>query len=276
MTYADLTDRFYYDEKVGRFRFARSCPPRGVKGSLAGAFNPIHKTWQISWKGAPFSMAIALWLWTHQEWPECELMVTGDVSTGLWMHNITKRADLTPKLDELTQELLREYMHYDPTTGGCKWMKVTSPRGVVGVDWFSREQSKHKNVTFLRKSWRKTHLIWLYMTGELPPADKIIDHKDGNPFNNRWVNLRLATLSQNGGNMMSKPGRLLRGVRKAAGGKYTFEVKCQRVKHCGGIYETPEEAHEAYKKLHAELHGTFSVYASRSKPDTQSHPYETT
>lgn len=53
MTYEDLVDRLYYDEAVGRFRFARNMPPKGKQGDLAGAWNPEKKTWQISWQGAP-------------------------------------------------------------------------------------------------------------------------------------------------------------------------------------------------------------------------------
>lgn len=41
-------------------------------------------------------------------------------------------------------------------------------------------------------------LIWFYMTGEWPKTG--IDHKDRNPSNNTWLNLRLATKSENAEN----------------------------------------------------------------------------
>src|SRR3990167_8194498 len=37
-------------------------------------------------------------------------------------------------------------------------------------------------------------VIWLIVIGEWPVAD--VDHRDGDPANNRWANLREATRSQ--------------------------------------------------------------------------------
>lgn len=278
MTYEDLIDRFYYDEISGRFRFARTLPPRGKRGELAGAWNEDKQTWQISWQGAPFSMAVALWLWQFKEWPPCEVMVSGDVTDGLWPKNLILRSELKLDLDTLSVETLRRYMHYDPVSGVAQWLISASPRGKLFVDWHSREERKHRRINFMGKGWPKTYLIWWYMTGELPGAGLYIDHKDGNPFNNQWGNLRLATPGQNSGNSMSlgrKSTQHLRGVQQGATGFYALASQLG-VKHRRGPFPSQEEAHEAYKKLHAELHGTFSVYASRSKPDTQSHPYETT
>lgn len=42
-------------------------------------------------------------------------------------------------------------------------------------------------------------IIWIMHNGSIPDG-MIIDHKDGNPWNNRFENLRLATKSQNNQN----------------------------------------------------------------------------
>lgn len=273
MTYEDLVDRLYYDEAVGRFRFARNMPPKGKQGDLAGAWNPEKKTWQISWQGAPFSMAIAVWLWHHRVWPDCELMVQGDVSTGLWLENLKPRKELLLDPGTLDVAVLRRYMHYDPETGVAQWLASASPRGKLLVDWHSREERKHRRVNFMGRGWAKTHLIWWYMTGELPPKDLVVDHKDGNPFNNRWVNLRLATPAENAGNTQTRAHKdriYPRGVYKDRPGVFMARAMKNGKRHRRGPFPTPEAAHEAYKALHIALHGEFSVYASR--PEAEEAP----
>ena len=98
-----------------------------------------------------------------------------------------------------TQERLRELLEYDPESGlftrksgrggrssgaavGCK---PQSDFGyvIVGID--GRNYLAHC-------------LAFIFMTGALPPDD--IDHINGRKDDNRWVNLRPATRSQNNGN----------------------------------------------------------------------------
>lgn len=270
MTYENLVERLYYDENIGRFRFAKNMPPKGKKGDLAGAWNPDKQTWQVSWQGAPFSMAVALWLWQFKEWPPCEVMVSGDVSGGLWPHNLRLRRDLKLKVETLTAEVLRRYMHYDPDTGVAQWVASTSPRAILFTDWHGREERKYRRINFMGQSWPKTHLLWWYMTGELPPRGMVVDHKDGNPFNNLWSNLRLATVQQNAANAVhgrKSTSGLPFGVRKTSEGFFA-KASCKGKRYRQGPFPTPEAAHEAYKALHITLHGEFSVYASRPEETT--------
>lgn len=163
-----------------------------------------------------------------------------------------------------TAEWLRENYFYDPKTGEMfnrfktrkrpAWSKVgrVSDYGRVTV-----------NVTFNGNggTYRIHRLAWLYVYGEWPPMD--VDHRDNNPANNRIENLRLATDSQNLGNMKrpvtNKSGK--KGVSwHRVGKKWQAHVKIDGVNHYLGLFETVELAHDAYCKKASECRGEFARF----------------
>ena len=97
----------------------------------------------------------------------------------------------------LTAECLRALFEYNPDTGNFTYKKSSrrmpvgslagniTPRGYVRICIGGKRHQAHR-------------LAWLYMTGESPSL--LIDHKDGDTGNNRWVNLREATVIENGRN----------------------------------------------------------------------------
>lgn len=97
----------------------------------------------------------------------------------------------------------------------------------------------------------------------LRQGDKdIVDHEDRNTLNNRRVNLRVCTNSQNlmnrGANANSKSG--LKGVTfcKATGRwRATINTASSKQKHLG-YFDNPKEAHEVYCLAADLLHGEFA------------------
>lgn len=262
VTYEELVDTFIYDPDIGRFRYRRTTPPRGKPGGLAGAWNPKKNTWQLSWQGRPFSMAAAVWLWYHKVLPPCDVLVTGDVTLGVHLENLELRQGRVARRREaITVHELRDFFQYTPGTGELIWLKSLSNRVAPGTVW----KPDDRRVTFLGRSWAKTHLIWWYMTGTLPPKRSFIDHRDGNPKNNCWDNLRLVSGSQNSANTKDKGRRSLlpRGVYPVKGG-FRAIVMYQRKRYYSDPVPTPTLAHQEYRRLHQELHGEFSIYASRN------------
>ena len=101
-------------------------------------------------------------------------------------------------------------------------------------------------------------LAWLYVHGAMPPGH--IDHIDGDPTNNRIANLRLATRSENCSNSRPRPSISgLKGAHWRAQRK-TWVCKIQKdgKRFYFGDFATAEEAHAAYVKAAAELHGEFA------------------
>jgi hypothetical protein len=99
-------------------------------------------------------------------------------------------------------------------------------------------------------------VIWKWLHDEEPPE---IDHKDTDPSNNRELNLRASTRSQNLANRKARPGRTLpKGVQLTAHGRYRAEINVDGKTIHIGNYSTPEMASEAFAKAVAERHGEFA------------------
>ena len=162
-----------------------------------------------------------------------------------------------PKTD-LTAAEVRRLLDYDPETGVLRW-KVRPARCIfVGDVAGSLKKGGYRTIQIRKRSYPAHRLAWLYMKGAWPPRK--IDHRNRNGHDNRWANLRLATDSQNAANAK-------RYATNTAGRKgVTWHKKCQRwqaaIKHNGrnihlGLFDSVEEAHEAYCDAAREIFGEF-------------------
>lgn len=89
------------------------------------------------------------------------------------------------------------------------------------------------------------------------PDNMLVDHKDGNPLNNRRSNLRLANHQQN---MWNSKGRVgLKGVtlRKDTN-RWSASITKDGVSYILGCFATEEEAGRAYDAKAKELFGEFA------------------
>lgn len=112
-----------------------------------------------------------------------------------------------------------------------------------------------------RHSYYYAHRIIYSIMGVEIPMGYQVDHRDGNPFNNQWSNLRIATDSQNQANRRkNKIQTLPKGVRFVRDGKYRVVIACKGKKHHIGYFSTPKEAHAAYCAKASELHGEFARF----------------
>ena len=146
----------------------------------------------------------------------------------------------------LTAARLRELLSYDPSTG--KWMWIVRRSGPwPGREAGSPNATGHIQIKIDGIAYYAARLAVLYMTGAWPVSE--VDHINRIPADNRWLNLREATRSQNATNSthwLSKHD-LPRGVHKVNRG-YQARISVDGTRRHIGFYPTPEEAHAAYLK----------------------------
>ena len=155
----------------------------------------------------------------------------------------------------LTQERLKELLHYDPDTGIFTNLTQRAKRVKKGAvaGW---NDNGYVRIEILGKTYRAHRLGWLYMYGAFPK--KGIDHINGNKFDNRIVNLREASDLQNGQNQHNPTKRNTSGYLGVSWSKRENKFVAQiRVNGKGrqiGFFNTAEEAHEAYLKAKKQDH----------------------
>lgn len=114
-----------------------------------------------------------------------------------------------------------------------------------------------------RKTHRVHRVIWEMTHGPIPEG-MVIDHINGDPFDNRVCNLRLATPMQNAWNSKrsAKSRHLVRGVRRIEkGGQWAAQITLNGKTINLGKYPTKGLAAVAYAKASLRMHGTFSPLA---------------
>jgi hypothetical protein len=147
----------------------------------------------------------------------------------------------------LSQQRLKQLLHYNPETGVFRWSTPlpSSPvkRGAIAgtIDNKGYRRIGIKGVK--RGNYYRAHrLAWLYMTGEWP-ADQI-DHIDGNRDNNRWSNLRAADAALNANNKTRAKGYSYIKARR----RFVAQVMRNGKNHCLGYFTTADAAAEAYRR----------------------------
>jgi hypothetical protein len=154
-----------------------------------------------------------------------------------------------------------EVLSYDPVEGTWTWLVANSPRVKVGWIAGCLNGEGYRKIKVDRKTYSSNRLAWLYMTGEWP-ADQI-DHRDRNPSNDRWSNLRKANNAQNQRNKGISSNNMVgvKGVGRDDRNKHkpfraTIKVNGKRM-HLGS-FATIEAAKKAYSTAAERYFGTFA------------------
>lgn len=113
-----------------------------------------------------------------------------------------------------------------------------------------------------KKTFQMSHLILRRRGIEFK---YFVDHKDSNPLNNQFENLRPACYSQNAMNRRCASG--YRGVHKAKNGKYKAQIGFYSRSIHIGTFATAEEAARKYDEFAKLVHKEFAIL---NFPDAQS------
>ena len=166
----------------------------------------------------------------------------------------------------LTQSKVRELLDYDHASGSLTW-RPRPERTYHDARWNRRFAGKVAGRVYPDGYLRFTlmgvpviahRLIWLYVHGEWPSG--VIDHRDGNPINNRLSNLRLASVRDNTANSKKRAGTSSRfkGVTWVkTHQKWKAAIEERREVRFLGYFETEEAAHAAYCVAARRAYGEF-------------------
>lgn len=157
---------------------------------------------------------------------------------------------------KLSQVELHALFDYNPNTGILTWRESHGgAKKGKAAGYFCK---RHVQIRVDKKLHYAHRLAWVYVYGE-EPLD--IDHKNGDPTDNRIENLRSVTHQTNMENLRRATSKNLSGFL----GVGTYKREGQKTRYIASIivngkryklcrFDTPEEAHEAYLNAKRELH----------------------
>ncbi|MBV5309274.1 HNH endonuclease [Chromatium okenii] len=154
----------------------------------------------------------------------------------------------------ITQERLHELflIHED---GELIRRVSTSPKNKAG-NMAGCVDCGYKRVVVDGKNYRVHRLIWMMTHGKFPVD--MIDHINGNKLDNRILNLREANQQQNQQNSIKARANNKLGLigvsRHKKCKRFRADIMISGKTKYLGLFETPEEAHQAYLTAKREYH----------------------
>lgn len=161
--------------------------------------------------------------------------------------------------NDLSFEFVASRLEYDGGAGTLRWKNGPRYGKVAGTP----TASGHLTVRLGGSLYLAHRLVWLLVTGNWPISG--IDHRDMNPSNNRFGNLRPSNQIQNIANSRLSKGNTsgLKGVswsKSRQKWEAYIGVGGGRIKHLGR-FDNREDAHAAYCAAAAAKFGEFARFA---------------
>lgn len=158
----------------------------------------------------------------------------------------------------LAREKLTADWNYDPETGMFTRARAAGRHGRHRAGTVADCRSHGYVVIRIDGKLHGAHrLAWLYHYGEWPD---VIDHINGDKADNRIINLRNVSQTENMQNIQSAPAHsksgLLGAHRHGRSRKWQARIRINGVGMRLGSFATPEEAHAAYMAAKRQHHST--------------------
>ncbi len=155
-------------------------------------------------------------------------------------------------------DALRAVLAYDPITGALTWKRKPSrfaTRVVPGAEAGCFDGNGYRTMLFRRKQYLGHRVSWALYHGHWPLE---LDHRDGNPSNNRLDNLRECDHRQNCMNRLNPIGSSgLRGAVRMKNGKWQAQIKVDGNTRHIGVFDTAAAASGAYWSAKTQVAGEF-------------------
>lgn len=135
-----------------------------------------------------------------------------------------------------------------------RWCALVQKTGNVYAKRAMGFKAKHKTLLLHR-------VISERMLNRILSKDEQIDHVDGNTLNNTRENLRVANHTQNMRNSKKRKNNTsgYKGVNYFDG-RWRAQIQVDKQRITIGMYDTPEEAYQAYCDAAIQYHGIFARF----------------
>jgi HNH endonuclease len=255
VTAEKLREMLDYSAETGEFRWKISPAPSVRVGDEAGYRTTAGgRAIMIGYK--PHACARLAWLYVHGKVPTGMIRhANGDKSDNR-ISNLSIKADPAKNRDDISLERLRDDLLYDPLTGNFYWKHSRSGQHPVDQAGTVRTDG-YVMIGYLAKTYLAHRLAWFYVHGAWPV--ETVDHINGNPSDNRFVNLRQAKHFENSQNRALKSTNTtgMTGIFKR-GRKWFARATVNNYTHTVGSFNTKEEAIVARENLVAAHVGDFA------------------
>lgn len=163
----------------------------------------------------------------------------------------------------MTQERLRQLLNYDTEIGLFHW-RIDRTGGTKAGDQAGYKcGTGHIKIKVDGQLYGAQVLAWIYVYGVEPDRD--VDHKNTIPYDNRFINLRLATNSGQRQNIQKAHKRSLTKLLGVSVHGKRFRAKLVvdgKILH-RSYHETPEQAHAAYLEAKETFHPYQTIIDNR-------------
>lgn len=162
---------------------------------------------------------------------------------------------------KLTYDEASAVLSYDPDTGILTWLR-NAKRARAGAP-AGNFCSGYVNVTIDYVKYAAQNIAWLLMTKEWPEC--LVDHKNLDRSDNRWENLRAASIPQNKYNVPPQKGCVSKWKGVTYDGSHGRRKRWRCAINVNGKtlskrFMTEAEAAEEYMFLALEHHGEFARF----------------
>jgi hypothetical protein len=146
-------------------------------------------------------------------------------------------------------EELSAALDYDPISGIFTWKTKRSPKNEIGGIAGRLDSGGYVQLTFNYRRIYAHRVAFLFMMKRWPNGP--IDHINGNRSDNSWDNLRESSTRENGINRKEhRRGQLPGAVQNNATGKYYPKIWVGKKRVSLGVFDTAEQAHNAYMRAY--------------------------
>lgn len=163
----------------------------------------------------------------------------------------------------LSLESIASRLSVDLLAGKCFWKDPTKHHmNLLGKEAGNARKNRHGGFYWVIKlsgiPYKRAQIILMVKTGKWPA--QMVDHENGDSLDDRALNLRHATGTQNAWNhrTRAKKSPLPMGVREVKSGRFEARIACEKKSFTIGLFDTPQAASAAYINKRKELFNEYS------------------